>query len=267
MEPAGKNELIISDVTLGYGRVPVIRHFSLPPLRRGSLTALIGPNAAGKSTLLRGLAGLGDITGSVRLDGQELIGRPRAERAARLGYMPQTLPSGIGLSVLETVVGALRASPPANTRTESPSAAPIQRAYEALAEIGIAELANRSLSALSGGQRQMASLAQVVVRRPEVLLLDEPTSALDLRYQALVMKQAVRLARQHGMIVLIVLHDIALAAQYADQIAILHQGALHDFGTPANVVTSAMLAAVYEVEARVEHCTKGTLQIIVDQAE
>jgi iron complex transport system ATP-binding protein len=264
MTTSTQRGLAISGVTLGHGRKPVIADLTLPLLRPGTVTALIGPNGAGKSTLLRGLAGLGELTGSVRLDGQELVGRPRSERAARLGYMPQSLPPGISLSVLESVVSALRASP--SKTLEAPHGNHVSRAHQALAEIGIADLGNRELAELSGGQRQMAGLAQAIARRPEVLLLDEPTSALDLRYQTLVMNQVARLARGHGMVVIVVMHDIALAARYADQVAVLWRGGLHAFGTPAAAITSAMLGVVYEVVARVETCSRGSLQIAIDQA-
>ncbi|WP_042691033.1 ABC transporter ATP-binding protein [Azospirillum sp. B506] len=256
--------LVVEGVSLGYGRTPIIRDLTLPALRRGTLTALIGPNGAGKSTLLRGLAGLGNLTGSVRLDGEELHRLPRAERAMLLGFMPQSLPPPISLSVLESVVGSLRAGTGASSHSRAGD--PVRRAYATLADIGIAELANRELSALSGGQRQLASLAQAVARRPAVLMLDEPTSALDLRHQTVVMREVARLTREHGLVTIVVMHDIALAARHADQIAVLRGGALRAFGIPREAITARLLADVYDIDARVETCSRGSLQIIVDHA-
>jgi iron complex transport system ATP-binding protein len=254
-----------SHIAIGYGHKPVIHDLTLPRLARGSITALIGPNAAGKSTLLRGLAGLEKMQGTLHLDGVDLTLLAHRERAKRIAYMPQALPPAIALTVLEAVVGALRAAfangDAIHTRDH------LRRAYDVLDSIGIADLAMRSLTELSGGQRQLASLAHAIVRAPEVLLLDEPTSALDLRYQMRVMECAKGLARERNMIVVAVLHDIGLAARYADQVAVLSAGWLVGFGAPSEAITSEMLAEIYGVRARVGTCELGTLQIIVDGAD
>jgi iron complex transport system ATP-binding protein len=253
-----------SHIAVGYGGKPVIHDLTLPPLARGSITALIGPNAAGKSTLLRGLAGLEPMQGTLHLDGADLAAASRRERAKRIAYMPQALPPAIALTVLEAVVGALRAA--AANGDAAHAQDHLRRAYDVLDNIGIADLAMRSLTELSGGQRQLASLAQAIVRAPEVLLLDEPTSALDLRYQMRVMDCAKALARERNMIVVAVLHDIGLAARYADQVAVLNAGRLVGFGSPSEAITSDMLAEIYGVRARVGTCELGTLHIIVDGA-
>jgi iron complex transport system ATP-binding protein len=254
-----------SHTAIGYGGKPVIHNLTLPPLARGSITALIGPNAAGKSTLLRGLAGLEPMRGTLHLDGADLAATSRRERARRIAYMPQALPPPIALTVLETVVGALRAAVANGDAAHAQDH--LRRAYDVLDNIGIADLAMRSLTELSGGQRQLASLAQAIVRAPDVLLLDEPTSALDLRYQMRVMDCALGLARERNMIVVAVLHDISLAARYADQVAVLSGGRLVGFGAPSDAITSEMLAEIYGVRARVGTCELGTLQIIVDGAD
>ena len=109
----------------------------------------------------------------------------------------------------------------------------------------------------------MVGLAQALVRDPALLLLDEPTSALDMARQVRLLTEVRRVAAE-GRVVLAVLHDLALAAQWADRIAVLHKGRLHSFGTPAEVVTPAMLAEVYGVEARVERCSRGRLMVLID---
>src|SRR5690606_18000013 len=146
------------------------------------------------------------------------------------GYMPQEFPDDSGLSILEATVSALQGGALRQRRDDE------LRALRTLERLGIGELALRPLSELSGGQRQLAGLAQAVVRECPVLLLDEPVSALDLAYQLHVMDMARALADQ-GHIVLVVIHDLGLAAQWADKIAILHQGALHDFGPPEQVIS------------------------------
>jgi iron complex transport system ATP-binding protein len=253
--------LEILQVSAGYGRVKVIRELSLPALARGTLTALVGPNAAGKSTLLRGLAGLGQVSGTIRLGGRDLASLSRSERARRMTYMPQTLPPGLVLAVIEAVISAQQATAIDEVHGD---ASTLRQAYDALERIGIADLAMTSLAHLSGGQRQLAGLAQAIVRRPEILLLDEPTSALDLRHQIIVMDCLRSLVRERGTIGIIVLHDITLAARFASHVAVLDHGTLGAFGTPADALTSAMLARVYGVSARVRTCERGALQVIVD---
>ena len=267
--------LVIQDVHAGYRGRPVIQGLSLAPISAGSVTSLVGPNGAGKSTLLRGLAGLLPARGSIRFAGQELGGLSFADRARLATYMPQTLPAGTALSVLETVLGALRASPAGPTRSDWAGAAPApvagresgaaapERALAALQRLQVAGLAMEPLDRLSGGQRQMVALAQAVVRGTGLLLLDEPTSALDLRHQVEVMA-VVRTLAAEGRPILMVLHDLALASRWSDRIVVLDRGRLHADGPPAEGIRPDMLARVYGVHSRVERCSAGHLQVAVD---
>ncbi len=248
--------LLIRHAQVKYGRRVVIADASLPELRPGTLTALIGPNGAGKSTLLRGLAGLEPMAGSVSLQGQALAPMSVARRARLITYMPQHLPPGLGLSVSESIMAALRVG--------GGSGDYLEQAYGALQRIGIEQLADNMLNALSGGQRQLVSLAQLIARQPSVMLLDEPTSALDLSYQLRVMECVRQMVREHRLIAVIVMHDISLAARYADHIAVLRQGAVVDFGTAEQVLTPQLFARVYGVKARVERCSQQMIQVLVD---
>ena len=248
--------LLIEHAQVKYGRKVVIADASLPALRPGTLTALIGPNGAGKSTLLRGLAGLEPMTGAVTLHGQPLAPMSVAQRARQVTYMPQHLPPGLGLSVIESVMAALRVAGNGGDCLE--------QAYGALQRIGIAALADHMLNELSGGQRQLVSLAQLIARKPRVMLLDEPTSALDLSYQLRVMECVRQMVGQHQLIAVIVLHDISLAARFADHIAVLREGAVVAFGAAEQVLTAQLFAEVYGVRARVERCSQQTLQVVVD---
>lgn len=250
--------LRISNLTSRYGRKEIIKSLSMGPVEHGQFVALVGPNAAGKSTLLKAIAGVGSFSGTVSLDDIDMASVSGRTRAQLIAYMPQSQPPAIGLPVLEAVISAFGGS---RGRDEA-----IGMAYEALNDLGARDLAMHALYELSGGQRQIVALAQAIVRKPEVLLLDEPTSALDLKHQIFVMQSAARLARMKGGIVVAVLHDISLALRYADVIAVLKEGALHAFGTPQDVVTPEMLANVYGIEARIETCSRGKMQIIVDSA-
>lgn len=245
------------NISVAYGRRQVLHGLSLPELQAGGLVALVGPNGAGKSTLLRALAGLERMHGSLTLGGQDLTRISSGERARTLAYMPQQLPPGIALGVLESVLAALRVSEEGEV---------LARAFDALARIGIENLAEHSLDGLSGGQRQLVSLAQLIARRPQVLLLDEPTSALDLHYQLRVMDCVRDLVREHQLLAVAVLHDINLAASCADQLVVMQAGRIRASGTPDEVLTPQLLAEVYGVEARVERCSRGRLQVLVDRA-
>lgn len=254
--------LVIQGVSAGYRGRPVVRDLSLRPIAAGETVALLGPNAAGKSTLLRALAGLLPTTGSIALDGRELIGLPLAERAKLVAYMPQALPQGIALTVLETVIGALRASPTQSGPTGSDEAA--ARAISVLERIGIAHLAMEPIDRLSGGQRQLCGLAQAVVRSPRLLLLDEPTSALDLAFALRVLKLVRALAEEEKMTAILVLHDLQAAAKAADRVVVLADGAVAAEGSPADAITPALLADVWHVSARVDRCERGAIRIMVD---
>jgi iron complex transport system ATP-binding protein len=259
--PSLAPRLTITDVSAGYGRKPVLQGLTLDPIGPGHITALVGPNGAGKSTLLRVLAGLLPASGSVRLGDRELIGASVDAHATHVSFMPQLLPQRIGLTVFEGVIAALKASPFGNERLDNATIR--RRGIEVLERVGIADLALEPIGHLSGGQRQLASLAQAIVREPAVLLLDEPTSALDLGHQVRVMGLVHALAAE-GRIVVAVVHDLALAARWAGHVVVLHHGRLDAAGSPADAITPSVLGRVYGVAARVEPCSHGTLQVIVD---
>ncbi|MFJ2985861.1 MULTISPECIES: ABC transporter ATP-binding protein [unclassified Pseudomonas] len=249
--------LSINEVSVAYGARQVLHGVSLPALPAGSLVALVGPNGAGKSTLLRALAGLERMKGVLRLDGQDVTRLGIAERSRRLAYMPQQLPPGIALGVLESIVAALRVRGADNL---------LGHAFDALRQLGIESLAERSLDSLSGGQRQLVALAQLLARNPQVLLLDEPTSALDLHYQLRVMAAVRERVVAHRLLAVAVLHDINLAASQADWLVVLREGRVVACGAPEQVLRPEVLAQVYGVEARVERCSQGRLQVLVDRA-
>ena len=261
MSGADTPELTVRGFSAGYRGRPIIRDLDLGPIPAGKVTALVGPNAAGKSTLLRALAGLIKATGSARLGSDDLVVMPASLRAAKVTLMPQALPQGIALTVLESVIASFKASH--HGEVEQGAHDIRRRAITVLDRLGIADLALEILDRLSGGQRQIVGLAQAIVRNPRVLLLDEPTSALDLRHQVIVMKLVRDLAAE-GRIIIVVMHDLGLAARWADAIAVLHNGELEAHGTPAIALTSELLARVYGVAAQMERSAHGHVHIAVD---
>lgn len=248
--------LEIQHLTVSYRNRAVLSDLSLPPLPPGQLVALVGPNATGKSTLLRALAQLVPAGGQIRWDGQDLLALPSAALARTIGYMPQSLPETAALNVLEVTLTAMQAQ-------NLPASAEQLAAMAVLERLGIDDLALRRLDQLSSGQRQVAALAQAIARDSPILLLDEPTSALDLRHQWRVMNTVRRLADDDHLVIA-VLHDLALAAQWADRILVLDRGRLHACGTPQTAITPDMLRTVYRVDARVQRCERGRTVVLID---
>ena len=250
--------LVISNLSAGYKRRPVIEDLSLSTVAPGSLLGLLGPNGSGKSTLLRAIAGLGAGSGRVELNGVDLKTVDRKKRADMIGYLPQSLPPASPLVAYEAVMTACRAVRALDTRTA-------EKAVEtAFADLGISHLALERMNRLSGGQRQMVGLAQVVVRNPELLLLDEPTSALDLKWQLEVIHAVRQTLRETDAIAIIAIHDINLAIRTCDQLAVISEGSLIAFGPTETIISPQVISRAYGVKARVEHCSEGIPFVLVD---
>ncbi|MFA1624703.1 ABC transporter ATP-binding protein [Rhizobium mongolense] len=246
--------LALQDVGAAYGRRTVLSSVSTDMLQSGSVTAVIGPNAAGKSTLFKRIASLISGPGLVELSGTE-----RGPRT--ICYMPQDTGANAVLTVYESIL--LSAKQGSGWRVHDDELAEIDTVLKALR---IEDLAFRELGELSGGQRQLVSLAQALVRRPEVLLMDEPTSALDLHRQVDVLTFISDLAARKGMIVLVALHDLNHALRYCQNTIVIADGSMAISGDTSAVITSEMLRDIYKVAARIETCSQGRALVIVDNA-
>ena len=246
--------LALKDVGAAYGRVTVLSNVSLDTLESGSVTAVIGPNAAGKSTLFKRVAGL--------VAGPGLVALSQTDRGERtICYMPQDTGANAVLTVYESVL--LSAKQGGGWRVSDEELFEIDNVLRALR---IEQLAFRGLGELSGGQRQLVSLAQALVRKPEVLLMDEPTSALDMHRQIEILGFICALARRTGMIVMIALHDLNHALRYCHNTMVIADGEMVASGPTQDVITSGMLRDVYRIDARIETCSQGRSMIIVDGA-
>lgn len=222
----------------------------------GHITATIGPNAAGKTTLFKCLAGLLKPAGSVRLNDRELGEHSRSEITRRVSYLPQESPVNAVLTVFEAVLLARK-----HTLSWRVGDGDLQAVAKILTRLDIDDLSTRFLNELSGGQKQLVSIAQALVREPEVLLMDEPTSSLDLQRQLEVLALVRQLTADQSIITLISLHDLNMAARFADAFVVMDSGEVYATGTAEQVLTQEMLRDVYGVRAAVAAGPDGTLQI------
>lgn len=253
--------LVVTGLSAGYKRQSVLVDLTLPTVAPGNLLALLGPNAAGKSTLLRAIAGLGNGQGEVVLNGQRLADLSTAKRARLVGYLAQSLPPTSPLVAYEAVLAACRA-----VRDDFDRATVEASIEQAFSDLGVVNLALRRMDQLSGGQRQMIGLAQVLVRHPSLILLDEPTSALDLRWQLSVITAIKRRLKSENATAIIAMHDINLAVRTCDQVAVIAGGELIAAGSPEEAVMPDVITRAYGVNCRVERCSAGTPIVLVDSA-
>ncbi|MDP9862362.1 MULTISPECIES: ABC transporter ATP-binding protein [Streptosporangium] len=241
-------DLRASGLHLAYDNRLVVEDLDLvvPP---GRITAIVGANACGKSTLLRALARLlAPRQGSVRLDGRALQSIPTRELAQRLGILPQTPVAPEGLTVIDLVN---RGRSPHQTWWRQWSKADEQAVHGALAATGMTDLADRAVDELSGGQRQRAWIAMAVAQGTAVLLLDEPTTYLDLAHQIDVLDLITDLNRREGRTIVMVLHDLNQACRYADHVIAMKAGHIVAEGAPADVITARTVEEIFDLRCQV----------------
>jgi iron complex transport system ATP-binding protein len=235
-------------VTVGYGGAPVLAELDVR-FQPSEVTALVGPNGSGKSTLLAALCNLlTPSAGAVLLDGASIARMPTKARARRLALVAQSTETPDALDV-RTLVSYGRY--PHRGPFGTGDAAGEQAIADAIALCQLDEVADRPVDSLSGGQRQRVWLACALAQQTPWLLADEPTTYLDLGHQTEALRLLRRLHTDQGLGLVMVLHDLSQAAQYADRIVVLDNGRIVADGTPTEVVTEDLLATVYRVDARV----------------
>ena len=239
--------LSVQHLSFSYGARRVLQDVSLD-VAPGPFCALLGPNGSGKSTLVKAIAGVHRAqSGTVAVEGRRTSSLGRRELAKVVGYVPQAGDAPFDLTVREAVM--LGRTPHFGI---APRAEDRARVEDAIARMGLEDIAERSMSELSGGQAQRALIARALAQDTRVLLLDEPTSALDLRYQIETLQLVRQITREEGISALIAIHDLNHAARYCDQIVVLHGGRLVADGSPAEALQASVLRTVYEVDVQVE---------------
>ncbi|WP_347401077.1 ABC transporter ATP-binding protein [Microbacterium esteraromaticum] len=229
-------------VTLGYGDRTVIADLDLA-IAPGRITAIVGANGCGKSTLLRALARLlRPDAGEVRLDGAPLRSMHTKEVARVVGLLPQSPLAPEGIAVAD-LVG--RGRHPHQKALARWTAHDYEMVADALQATGIADLADRSIDELSGGQRQRVWIAMALAQETDILLLDEPTTFLDVAHQVDLLDLLTDLCLSRGTTIVMVLHDLNLAARYADELVAMRAGRVHACGAPEQILTSELVEEVF----------------------
>src|SRR6476659_3569252 len=215
-------------------------------LSSGHLVALVGPNGAGKTTLLRALAGLIPSSGTIRIGGEALSSLPLRERAKRFAYLPQGHLVHWPLPARDIV--ALGRYPHGATDPARLSPKDIDAVVRAMQAVDVTEFADRRVTELSSGERSRVALARVLAVEAPVILADEPTASLDPRHQFDVMK-SLRASADKGVLVIVVTHDLGLAARFADTVLVLSDGRLVSQGTPTEALSEQIMGDVFGISA------------------
>ena len=256
----GESRLAASEVTLGYGAGPVVHELTTDIPDR-QVTCIVGANACGKSTLLRGMARLlRPTSGAVLLDGRAIASLPSRQVARTLGLLPQNPVTPEGVSVVD-LVG--RGRHPHQGALRRWSRADEEAVAGALELTDTLDLAHRLVDELSGGQRQRVWIAMALAQQTELLLLDEPTTYLDVAHQVEVLDLLAELNEVRGTTIVMVLHDLNLAARYADHLVAMGEGRIVAAGPPAEVITEECVRKVFGMDCQVvDDPVTGTPMVI-----
>lgn len=249
--------LSINNLTSGYSGRAILEDINISAIEGGSFVGLIGPNASGKSTLFKTLAGLiKPMSGTLHIDAEDITDLKRKDRARRVAYMPQAFGCNALLTVFESVLLALKQTSGWRVKPEN-----LDQVSDTLNALGLSHLSSRGIADLSGGQAQMVAVAQTLVRTPEVILLDEPTSALDLHHQLSIMTSIQAEVGRRKPVVMAALHDLNLAAKFCDRLVLLRDGKILADGLPADILSLPVIGETYRVETDLEKTQRGALYV------
>lgn len=240
------NTLSISGLSLWYGNYQALKDITLPAIHSGEVVGLIGPNAAGKSTLLKTILWPGKAKQDISYKSQNISILSRKDRSKIFGLMPQAPPQPSSLTPYELLWSLARAL--GLPLSDDALRSRMQKLFE---RFGLVTDALQPLNTLSGGKRQLVGTVMLLLRSPQICLLDEPTSALDLHWRHIVLDEIRDLIIQEEKIAFIALHDLNLAIKYCDKLILLHEGKIVASGIPLDVLTTENLAKVYKVEAQI----------------
>ena len=248
-EPIGQNDvlnIVIDNLVFGYRTFPILKGVNVV-FDKSELVSIIGPNGVGKSTLIHCMNKiLTPNDNSVIIDGRDVKTINVKELAKSMGYVPYTSSNTFPISVIDTVMMGRHPHSKFGSVDED-----MAISYEMLEKLGIEDLAMRSISELSAGQLQKVILAKGLAQQPKVLLLDEPTANLDIKHQLGVTKLLHQICRETGMTVIMICHDLNIAAKYSDRMLMMSEGKIYAAGTPEEILTRENIRHVYGVDCEV----------------
>lgn len=237
--------LELNNVCVKRGALTIVENANLS-LHPGKTYTILGPNGVGKSTLLKTIFGEVPFAGKMHYKQKPYTLKSLLKWRKPIGYMPQDTAVEASLTALEVVLLGRMDALHMHVSDEL-----LTEAAQALEILGIAHLAHRDVMRLSGGQRQLVMFAQVLLRRPEILMLDEPVSALDMHHQLNLLSHVCAYTRANHLITVMVLHDLSLAAQFSDEIILLGHGKIEAQGAPAEVLTAELISELYKVDIEI----------------
>jgi len=217
-----------------------------------SITAVIGPNGAGKSTMIKCIANILKCSGDMYYMDEKIKRNDKDFFAKKISYLPQSSQNDAGITVFEAILLGLM-----NTLMLRVNPSQIEAVNNMLDVFDLQPLAQSRIYELSGGQLQMVLLAQAIIKQPEILLLDEPLNNLDIHRQFVLLNLISKLSKQKEMIIIIVMHDINLAARYAENIVIMDNGKVYSKGKPSQVITKETLKDIYKIESNINVNKQG----------
>jgi iron complex transport system ATP-binding protein len=242
--------LEIDSVCFAYQSTDVLKDVSFNAAE-GEVIGILGKNGCGKTTLMKCInAHLRPHSGRIAIDGNHVSEMSKKELARKMAVVAQHSNMSFPFTVLETVMMGLY---PTSEWMHAPTGEEMERVLDAMNSTGISEFAERPVTELSGGERQRALISRALVQDPEIFLLDEPTLHLDVNHQFNLMEMVNRLAREKDMLVIVVTHDIALAARYCDRVILMEKGEIIGSGRTEDVITSENLMKVFSVHADVTY--------------
>lgn len=243
-------KLEVNNVHYSYHEYEVLKGLSFEA-SGGEILGILGKNGCGKTTLMKCItAHLKPKLGSITIDGDDVSCIPRRQLAKNMAIVAQSASLNFPFTVLETV---MMGRYPDSELFQDPSDEEMELISRSMKATGILNYAERSVNELSGGEKQRVLISRALVQDPKILLLDEPTLHLDLNHQFGLMELIVRLSKENGILVVIVTHDVALAARYCDRILLIDDGQITDSGPAADVITSENLEKVFKIKSIIEY--------------
>ncbi len=251
----------LNNLNFSYGKTATLKNISLS-IKKGNIVGILGSNGSGKSTLLKTIFGhLKPKSGEIIYRDKPLTSYKIQEIAKRISYTPQNPIFSLPITVLEAV---LIGRAPYIGNYEFENAKDIEIAFDSMNSIGIIDLKNRYVNQLSGGEKQLVSIARALAQEPEVMVLDEPTTFLDFNYKTRILNLISSLNKDKGITIIIATHDISYSISLFDQIVLLKYGAIYDMGEKSDVINEETLSEVYGIDLKVLQ-ENGTVLVIPKQ--